>query len=318
MKKILLLGEPMCLFIANETGKLENVNEFTRRVSGAELNVAIGLTRLGYEVQYATKLGNDPLGWRIAKFLKEQNLKTDYVEFSDTNSTGIQLKSKTQNDDPEICYFRKNSAASTIDIEYVKKIDIKEFDLIHITGIPLAISTSFKEAIIEIVTRAKKENVLVSFDPNLRPSMWETKDKMIETVNYVSTLCDIVMPGIGECEILHGTKDLQKIADKYLKLKTKMVVIKDGGNGAYLIKGNEFYFKKSFKVEKIVDTVGAGDGFAVGVISALLENLEVEKLLERANAIGAIQLSNIGDNEALPTRCELEEYIQKRGVENEI
>lgn len=318
MKNILLIGEPMCLLIAKKYGKLEDVNDFTRRISGAELNVAIGLTRLGYSVQYATKLGDDPLGLRIEKFLKEQNLKTDYIEFSKNNLTGIQLKSRTKKGDPDIFYFRKNSAASTIDLDFIKNINLKDFDLIHITGIPLAISKSFREAIIELINRAKKEKKIISFDPNLRPTMWNSQKEMVDTINYVSGLCNIVMPGINECELLVGTKDIEKIVKEYEKMGVSNLVIKDGANGSYMLRDSKLHFKKSFKVEKVVDTVGAGDGFAVGIISGILENLEIDKILERANAIGAIQVSNIGDNEALPNKEELYNYIESKRGKNEI
>ena len=63
-----------------------------------------------------------------------------------------------------------------------------------------------------------------------------------------------------------------------------------------------------FKVEQVVDTVGAGDGFAVGIISGYLEGLSIEKMIERANAIGAIQVSVESDNEGLPTQEELQAY----------
>ena len=64
----------------------------------------------------------------------------------------------------------------------------------------------------------------------------------------------------------------------------------------------------SFEVD-VVDTVGAGDGFASGVITSLLEGLDDEHLLERANAVGAIQVTSVSDSEGLPTAGELAEFI---------
>ena len=62
-------------------------------------------------------------------------------------------------------------------------------------------------------------------------------------------------------------------------------------------------------IVNVVDTVGAGDGFASGVITALLEGLDNERLLERANAVGAIQVTSVSDSEGLPTSEELREFI---------
>ena len=74
MSKIILFGEPMALFIADTYGPLEEVEHFTRSLSGAEVNVCIGLTRLGHQVTYLTRLGDDPLGRYIINRLKQDQL----------------------------------------------------------------------------------------------------------------------------------------------------------------------------------------------------------------------------------------------------
>ena len=73
MKKTLLFGEPMALLLADTPGALEGVEHFTRRMSGAEVNVAIGLTRLGFPVEYLTRLGDDPFGHYIEQALYQQS-----------------------------------------------------------------------------------------------------------------------------------------------------------------------------------------------------------------------------------------------------
>ncbi|WP_067142441.1 sugar kinase [Oceanivirga salmonicida] len=311
MKKILLLGEAMCLLICKEYGLLEDAEKFERGISGAELNVAIGLKRLGYDIEYVTKLGNDPFGKNILKFLKKEKVGTKYIKFDEENKTGIQLKSKTKKGDPDIYYFRKNSAASTIDTEYIKDINLKNFDLIHITGIPLAISESFRQAIYTLIDRAKKEDKFITFDPNLRSQMWNSKEEMIKVINEVSKKVDLVLPGIEECKILVGSNDIKVIENKYKDMGINRFIIKEGEKGSHSFDNGIHIFKKGFKVSKVIDTVGAGDGFAVGIISSILESLNTDDMLERANAIGAIQVSNVSDNAGLPTRVELEKYIFK-------
>ncbi len=86
------------------------------------------------------------------------------------------------------------------------------------------------------------------------------------------------------------------------------VIIKDGSKGAYVQTADENYDVAGYKVEKVVDTVGAGDGFAVGVLSGILEGLDLKDSVKRGNAIGAIQVMNIGDNEGLPTPKELKAF----------
>ncbi|WP_156286607.1 sugar kinase [Oceanivirga salmonicida] len=311
MKKILLLGEAMCLLICKEYGLLEDAEKFERGISGAELNVAIGLKRLGYDIEYVTKLGNDPFGKNILKFLKKEKVGIKYIKFDEENKTGMQLKSKTKKGDPDIYYFRKNSAASTINTEYIKDINLEDFDLIHITGIPLAISESFRQAIYTLIDRAKKANKFITFDPNLRPQMWNSKEEMVKVVNEISKKVDLVLPGIEECKILVGSNDIKEIGNRYKEMGINRFIIKEGEKGSHSFDNGIHVFKKGFKVSKVIDTVGAGDGFAVGIISSILESLNTDDMLERANAIGAIQVSNVSDNAGLPTRVELEEYIFK-------
>lgn len=311
-KKVLLIGEPLGLFIAKELGKLENVENFVKKIAGAELNVAIGLSRLGYEVEYVTKLGNDPFGKSIEEFLKKENIGTKYIVKTNDKCTGFMLKSKVENRDPDIYYYRKNSAATTLNLEDVKKINLDEFDLIHITGIPLGISKSFRESIIYLLNEAKKLNKYITFDPNLRLQMWEDKEEMKEIINDICKKVDLILPGISECELLISKSDIEDIKNEYLKLGVKSVVLKDGPRGSYFFKDGISTFVKGFKVEKVIDTVGAGDGFAVGIISSILENLSVEEMLERGNAIGSIQVQHVSDNEGLPKREELIEYIKER------
>ena len=106
-KTTLLVGEPMGLFIAEETGRLEDVDHFSFTTCGAELNVAIGMKRLGHEVSYMTKLGRDPFGKRITNRMEEIGISTGHILFSDERPTGFMFKSMVAEGDPSIFYFRR-------------------------------------------------------------------------------------------------------------------------------------------------------------------------------------------------------------------
>lgn len=128
----------------------------------------------------------------------------------------------------------------------------------------------------------------------------------------MAKFCDMILPGINEGEILMGSKEPRQIADYFINLGVKEVVIKLGKEGTYYQNNQTSQIVSGFKVEKVVDTVGAGDGFAVGIISARLEGLNYEEMLIRANAIGALQVQTLGDNEGLPTPQILKDYIKLR------
>lgn len=310
---VLLVGEPMGLFIAQEEGPLDAVSSYTTAIAGAEYNVAVGLRRLEHKVGYLTKLGRDPFGKRILAGMKENGIGTELTGFSDEKTTGFMLKSKTSHGDPEIFYFRKGSAASTLSPEDVRDLDLSGYGVLHMTGISPALSDSCRAAVLTLMERARAEGLFLSFDPNLRPQLWPSQAAMAEFINRAAGMCDLFLPGIAEGCLLTGLDAPEDIASFYRERGAKTVVIKLGPQGAYAFDGENRFQVEGFPVAHVVDTVGAGDGFAVGVLSGLLEGLPLSEAVRRGNAIGAIQVMSVGDNEGLPNRMELACFMEKRG-----
>ncbi len=315
--KIMLVGEPLGLFIAQTEGPLEEVSEYSCAVAGAEFNVAVGLRRLGHPVGYLTKLGRDPFGKRIKIVMANNEISTELMTWSEDHSTGFMLKSMVSSGDPEIFYFRKNSAASTLSREEIDKVNLTDYRWLHLTGIFPALSASTEEAVLRLIDRARENGMAVSFDPNLRPQLWSSRENMTETINALAAKSDIVFPGAAEGKILTGSDDPEEICDFYLKKGVKTVVVKMGAKGAYAAQSGKSFFVPGFPVEKVVDTVGAGDGFAAGAISALMESLTLQEAVKRGNAVGAIQVMFRGDNEGLPTREQLQDFLQQAAIKEE-
>lgn len=313
MKNIITVGEAMGLFVADEVGSLEKVNKFTKYTAGAEMNVAIGISRLGFNSYYVTQFGNDPLGRYIKNVLENENVKTDYVFFSEEDMTGFQLKEKVLKGDPQVFNYRKGSAASKFNKSFINSINFKKFDHVHLSGVFLSLTENTKEISYCFAELAKKNKILTTFDPNLRPKLWKSKEEMVTTINDLATKCDMVLPGVSEGEILTGYSTPEYIADFYLSKGLKCVIIKLGEAGAYYQEENsKGVYVKGYKVDKIIDTVGAGDGFAVGIISGLAEGLTLEEAVKRGNAIGALQLMSSSDNEGLPNNKELQNFMEGR------
>jgi len=308
--KVLLIGEPMALLIADTVGPLEEVESFTRKLAGAEVNVCIGLTRLGHVATYVTRLGQDPFGVYTKATLEKEGISTEFITFDDEYKTGMMLKGKVLDGDPHVAYYRKGSAASKMEPEQMDAIDLSGFDLVHMTGILPALSLECRAATKRLMERAKSAGITISFDPNLRPSLWENEKIMVEVLNDLAKLADIVLPGIEEGLALMGSEEPSEIADYYQNLGAKQVVVKIGPEGAYARDGEISTMIPGFKVETVVDTVGAGDGFATGVVSGIIEGLSLNDAVLRGNAIGSIQVQHLSDNEALPTRAELNAYMR--------
>lgn len=310
MAKVVLIGEAMGLFRAQEYGEVKDVYRFNRSVAGAEVNVGIGLSRLEHEVTYVTKLGQDPIGEHIVDFLKREKMNTDHVLFSDKYETGLMLKNKVSQGDPVTAYYRRCSAFTTLSVEDIQSIDVASADLLHITGIPPAVSVEVREAIIYLMKKAKEAGTFITFDPNLRPTIWESEETMISVLNDLASYADVVLPGVAEGKVLVGSENIEDIAQFYLSRGAQAVIIKSGVHGAYVASKDKGTVNvKGFKVDKIVDTVGAGDGFAVGIIHGFLSGRTWEEAAVFANAIGSLQVQHAGDNEGLPSVSRLESYI---------
>lgn len=313
MAEVLTFGEPMSLMVADEVKPLKDVEHFTRYVCGAEVNFSVGLSRLGHSVAYVSRVGDDPFGEHIRDFLAENQIDNRLVAVDGEYLTGMQLKAKAaEGEDPLVVNFRKNSAFSHFRPEDIDGIDWTGVKHVHVTGISAALSKSCREAAAKLMDLAKAKGVRVSFDPNLRPALWPDKKEMVRVINALAAKADIVLPGIGEGETLMGSRDPEKIADFYLGQGSKAVVVKVGAKGSFVkTSDGESFLSPGFHVEHVVDTVGAGDGFAVGTISALLEGLSLKDAAHRGAAIGALAIMVAGDNEGLPTREKLEAFMHK-------
>lgn len=309
--KVLLVGESMGLFSAGEEGPCSEVGSFRASVAGAELNVAVGLERLGQHPVYMTRLGSDPIGDRIRCFMRQNGLDTSLVGTDASRSTGFMMKSKVERGDPKTYYFRKGSAASAISPSDIGSIDCAGISLMHMTGILPALSASTMEASEALMDMSRGNRIFISFDPNERPALWKSDGHMRRTLLSLCAKADLVLPGISEGRHLFGLDKVRDIGQAFIDNGARYAVVKDGPDGAYATDGHEGVYVPGFKVDAVVDTVGAGDGFAAGVLSALLEGRPLSEALERGCAIGAMQTQVVSDNEGLPTRAELDDFMAR-------
>ena len=308
-RELITLGEAMIVFIAENEGDFTDIENFSKGIAGAELNVSMGLSRLGHKVSYITKLGKDVFGNYIEDVINKEGILSDNISKDSNYSTGFYFKTKVKDGDPEVHYFRKNSAASKITCKDIEDTDFSGAKILHITGITAALSESSLDAVYKAIDKARENNMLITFDPNIRVQLWKSEEYMVEVLNDIASKCDVILPGIKEGNILTGKETKEEIADFYLNSGAKAVVIKNGPSGAYLKTLEEEKIVPGFKVKKVVDTVGAGDGFATGVLSGLLDGQSYENALIKGNAIGALMVTSKGDNSSLPTEEELEAFI---------
>jgi dehydrogluconokinase len=300
-------GEAMLLLVADQPGPLEDAPGFHKRTAGAETNVAIGLARLGLKVGWASRLGADSMGRYLLATLQREGVDCSKVVYDPAQRTGLQFKGRVSDgSDPPTEYHRTGSAASHMGVADVDEAWLRSARHLHATGVFAALSATSLAAACKTLQIMREAGRTISFDPNLRPTLWSSPEQMRHWVNHLAERADWVLPGLDEGRFLTGHDTPEAIAHHYRRRGAQLVVVKLGADGAYFDAETGTGHVAGFPVDKVIDTVGAGDGFAVGVVSALLQGKSVADAVKRGAWIGARAVQVLGDTEGLPTRAELD------------
>lgn len=308
MVDVVTLGEAMAMFVAETPGPLEGVPRFAKRTAGAETNVAIGLARLGYAVGWQSRLGSDSMARFLLAAIGGEGVDCSRVSCHADERTGFLFKGRVDDgSDPPIEYHRKGSAASRFGPEHLDEAQIATARHLHVSGVFPALSASTLAATRRAMALARAAGATIGFDPNLRPTLWPSREAMRETINALAAHADWVLPGLDEGRLLTGADTPEAIARFYRERGARRVVVKLGAEGAHCDDAEHGLARvPAVPVARVVDTVGAGDGFMVGVTSALLEGRSLADAARRGAWIGARAVQVRGDTEGLPTRAELE------------
>lgn len=302
MKKVILLGEPLELFRA-ESGSLSEAERFTVSAAGAELNVAVGLARLGLHPVYVTMVGSDAGGDRILSFMRKHGIDSSLTAEDNYHQTSVLMRSGG-----EVRRLTENPAVSFISAFVLDKIDFSEVSAVCFSGSFPTLCDNTAQAALHITELAGAAGVPVVFDPNLRGAP-KNSQKAIDIINNFAAKADIFLPSLNEAKVLCGLDDPKEIAEHYLSKGTRKTVIKLGKRGAYYKSAVESGIAPTFRADEVVDEEGAGDGFTAGLISGICEEIPLGEAVVRANAVGCMQIQCRGAHDGLPTMEQLREYM---------
>ncbi|KSU84267.1 MULTISPECIES: sugar kinase [Fictibacillus] len=310
---VISIGEAMVLFTPETSGPMRYARDYTSRIAGAEINTLIGLAKLEHETGWISRVGSDEFGAMLKNAVRGEGVDVSEVAADDEAPTGIFFKENVYGDHVRVHYYRKHSAASFLNPESINEAYLSEGKVLYITGITPALSDSCSKAVFQAIEIAKKHKLTIVFDPNIRYKLW-TEEKARNTILEIAGHSDIVFPGTSEGEFLFGTSHPEKIADALHELGPDTIVVKKGEEGAYYscLSKKEQGHAEGFRVKQVIDPVGAGDGFAAGVVSGLLDGLSLKESVTRGCAIGAMVTMVNGDIEGLPDRKTLELFLSSK------
>lgn len=312
MPEIVAIGETMALMVPMQTGPLRYVSSFYRTLGGAESNLCIAVSRLGHAAGWLSRLGNDEFGLYIRNFLRGEGVDVSRVVFDPEAPTAVFFKERREGAESRVYYYRRLSAASRMRLSDLDEDYIGQARFLHITGITPALSESCRNTVFAAVEMAKRHGVQVSFDPNIRLKLWSLAEAR-PVLTRLAALADVFFPGKKELEQLYPGKSASQAAAELLSQGVGKVVLKQGGEGCRIFSAEGEMTVPGFAV-KLVDPVGAGDGFAAGFLTGKLRGLPDYDAAVLGNAVGALAVTVTGDIEGYPTQDEVQAFLGNKSV----
>jgi 2-dehydro-3-deoxygluconokinase len=300
---VLTTGEALAAL--RSTGPVRLAGELGLSVAGAELNVAIGLSRLGHAARWCGVLGEDQFGALILRTLRAEGVDVSAVRRL-AAPTGIIVFEPMVAGVTRVDYHRTASAGSRLSPADVLGAYRQRPRILHVTGITPALSESAADAIRQAVVQAHTDGVTVCLDVNHRSRLWST-ERARATLGPLVSDVDIIVASDDELALV-TPPDLNGEAEQVDWLHGKgvgQVVVKRGADGASAYLARESVVHQAARRVIAVDTVGAGDAFVAGYLSGVLDGLAVPDRLLRAVTVAGFAVSTVGDWAGLPTRDEL-------------
>jgi len=304
--EVVCIGEPLVALVGRELGPLQTTDTFSAHVTGAELNVAVGLARQGVSVAFVGRRGCDAFGERVARTLRAEGVGTTHLRADPDAPTGMLVRNLRPFGSAEVMYARARAAGSRLDEEDVRAAasEIAAARFIHVTGITPALSEASAQAVQAAVKIAREAGTAVSVDINLRARLCDLETQR-QALHPVLAAADLVFCGEDEGVLLTGAEDAFAVASELQASGAKQIVIKRGAEGATVFGAGDQRIAHPARDVVPVDLVGAGDAFAAGYLAALLRDLDVETALRAAVTTAACVITARGDIDGLPDQREL-------------
>jgi sugar/nucleoside kinase (ribokinase family) len=276
------------------------VGEFYRGPypSGAPAIFIDSAARMSKPFKFSTGLigivGNDEFGETIIQKLKWDGVDISQIRVDKRKTTGIAFNQYNSNGSRKFIFAP--GAAGDLSVDDLEQVYFSQIKALHIMGSSLAISSSSCKACYKAIKVAKEMNpeVIISFDPNLRPEMLDLKE-ILKICEPILEYTDILLPSEEEVMMLSQRQNPELGCQYFLKNSISLIVLKEGKNGCtiYTKEKSEPIHVSSYNVEEI-DPTGAGDCFGGAFIVAYLAGRDLLDAARFSNAVGALKVTHFG------------------------
>lgn len=301
---VICVGETMGQLSPASPTPLAEQPPLLPRIGGAESNVACGLAGLGHRVAWMSRVGDDPFGRIITRTLARYGVDVTLVETDPERPTGLYLKDPAP-DGTSVYYYRRGSAASALGPDLAERPELRDAALLHLSGITPALSPDCAAFTRRLLVERLPGLPPVSFDVNHRPALWSA-ETAARPLLELARAADLVFVGRDEAERLWRTAtadDVHALLGGAVRL-----VVKDAEVGAVYYGEGERVFVPAPRVE-VVEAVGAGDAFAAGFLSGLLDGRDPESCLRLGHIMAAATLLSVADLAPFPPRTARERLL---------
>jgi fructokinase len=284
---------------------------FERNPGGAPANVLAALAKLDRSTTFIGAVGEDAFGHYLKDVLAQGGIGTEGLKLTLEAKTTLAFVHLDASGDRSFSFYRQPGADHMLREEDVNRELIDSAKIFHYGSISMTHEPS-RTATLSTAAYARSQGLLISYDPNLRISLWENeqiaKERIIEGLQYA----DVVKLSEEELLFLTGTSDLdtgtKQLVEQFPSLRLLFVTL--GPDGSYCRAGEATASHGGYKVE-VQDTTGAGDAFLGGILYTLLNKGgaaqtewnadQLESMLSFANAMGALAATGKGAIPSMPT-----------------
>lgn len=290
--RLITIGETMTLVTPMTAEPVATATGFRLDAGGAESNLASHLAQLDIPAAWVSAVGADVLGERLRATIAARGVDTRWVTTDADAPTGLYVKDPGNG----VLYYRAGSAASHMGPASVRDVPLESAEIVHLTGITPALSSSCSAMIDAIIDRVAASDAVLSFDVNHRHALWQ-QGVASPALRSLANRADIVFVGLDEAQDLWNTDTADDV--RALLPGPERLVVKDGDVGATEFHrtdagADERVFAPTTPVD-VVEAVGAGDAFAAGYLAAALRGEAAFARLAAGHARARLVLQSTSD-----------------------
>jgi 5-dehydro-2-deoxygluconokinase len=289
---------------------LQQVRRFSRYLGGSSANMAVGLSRLGAKVGMISCLGDDSLSEFLINFLKSENVDTSHMKIAPGYLPSLCLTEVSPPDRFPQVFYRHDAVDTMLDIDSTDLDYAAKVRMFITNGTALSASPS-RESAYRAMERAKQQGCTVVLDVDYRASSWKKPEDAGLAVRLALPFIDVLIGNQLEFKLVANLDDLEDAIASLLRTGVQLIVSKLGELGTRAYSQGESVYLPPYKVD-VATTIGAGDGFASGFLSAKLRGLSLTDCLHYGNATAAIVVSRLSCSEAMPAIEEVEAMIRQQ------